>query len=35
VDPRAPYLATFDGADAGKTAFYVLCRVSTPGEKEL
>ncbi len=33
VDTRTPYLASFDGADAGKTAYYMLRWVSTTGEK--
>jgi len=33
VDTRTPYLASFDGADAGKTAHYMLRWVSTTGEK--
>ena len=33
VDARTPYLANFDGADAGKTAHYMLRWVSTTGEK--
>ena len=33
VDTRTAYLPSFDGADAGKTAHYVLRWVSTVGEK--
>jgi len=33
VDTRTPFLASFDGADAGKTAHHMLRRVSTTGEK--
>ncbi len=33
VDTRTPYLASFDGGDAGKTAHYMLRWVSTTGEK--
>lgn len=33
VDTRTPYLASFEGADAGKTAHYMLRWVSTTGEK--
>jgi hypothetical protein len=31
VDTRTPYVASFDGADAGKTAHYMLRWVSTTG----
>jgi hypothetical protein len=33
VDTRTPYTTDFDGADAGKTAHYMLRWVSTTGEK--
>ncbi len=33
LDTRTPYLASFAGADAGKTAHYMLRWVSTTGEK--
>jgi hypothetical protein len=33
IDMRTPYTTDFDGADAGKTAHYVLRWVSTTGEK--
>ncbi|MFH0983646.1 MAG: hypothetical protein V2A79_19190 [Planctomycetota bacterium] len=33
VDTRTPYPASFDGADVGKTAHYMLRWVSTTGEK--
>lgn len=32
TDTRTPYVAEFDGADAGKTAYYMLRWVSTRGE---
>jgi len=32
TDTRSPYLAEFDAADAGKTAYYILRWVSTRGE---
>jgi len=31
-DTATPYLASFAGADAGKTAHYILCWVNTKGE---
>jgi hypothetical protein len=33
VDTRTPYLASFDGAAAGKTAHYMLRWVSATGAK--
>jgi len=33
VDARTPYTTDLDGADAGKTAHYMLRWVSTTGEK--
>ena len=32
VDTRTPYVAAFDGADAGKTAHYMLRWVNSRGE---
>jgi hypothetical protein len=32
TDTRTPYVAEFDGADSGKTAYYMLRWVSTRGE---
>jgi hypothetical protein len=33
TDTRTPYMAEFDGADAGKTAYYMLRWVNTRGER--
>ena len=33
IDTNSPYLLEFDGADGGKTVFYLLRWVSTTGEK--
>jgi hypothetical protein len=33
LDSRSPYLATYDGADGGKTAHYLLRWVNTRGQK--
>lgn len=33
LDSRSPYLATYDGADGGKTAHYILRWVNTRGQK--
>jgi hypothetical protein len=33
TDTRSPYVAEFDGADAGKTAYYMLRWVNTRGER--
>jgi len=33
LDTASPYVAEFDGADAGKTAYYMLRWVTTRGEK--
>lgn len=33
MDTRTPYLAEFDGADAGKMAYYMLRWVNTRGER--
>jgi hypothetical protein len=33
LDTASPYLAEFDGADAGKTAYHMLRWVTTRGEK--
>jgi hypothetical protein len=34
-DAASPYVAEFEGRDAGKTAYYVLRWVTTRGEKGL
>jgi hypothetical protein len=33
IDPRTPYTTDFDGADAAKTAHYMLRWVSATGDK--
>lgn len=33
TDTRSPYIAEFDGADAGKTVYYMLRWVNTRGER--